>query len=103
MNGDVVRLNGRERGRRHLITGGAGFIGSHLVDQLVERGDHVVVLDDLSTGTKANLQHLADSPAVQFVEGSTTDPDLVDDLMSSVDRCLHLASTVGVKLVVSKP
>ena len=86
---------------RHLVTGGAGFIGSHLADRLVARGDQVVVLDDLSTGRMANLDHLADSPAVELVEGSTTDPALVDELMSSVDRCLHLASAVGVQLIVS--
>src|SRR5215217_6171341 len=101
--GDIVRLNGRRERTCHLLTGGAGFIGSHLVDVLVARGDHVTVLDDLSTGHIGNLEHVLDHPSVEFIEGSTTDAELVDGLMSSVDCCLHLASTVGVKLVVSQP
>jgi UDP-glucose 4-epimerase len=103
MRGEVISLNGRISPRRHLITGGAGFIGSHLADLLVARGDHVVVLDDLSTGRVANLEPLLLSPSVEFVEGSTLDARLVDELMRTVDDCLHLASTVGVQLVVSKP
>jgi UDP-glucose 4-epimerase len=98
-----VRLNGRRERLRHLLTGGAGFIGSHLVDLLVARGDQVTVLDDLSTGQTGNLEHVLDHPSVELVVGSTTDAELVDSLMSSVDCCLHLASTVGVKLVVSQP
>jgi UDP-glucose 4-epimerase len=88
---------------RHLITGGAGFIGSHLVDALTTRGDSVLVLDDLSTGRIENLEHAMGSDLVEFVEGSVTDQDLVDDCMRSVDSCLHLASAVGVQLVVSRP
>jgi UDP-glucose 4-epimerase len=94
---------------RHLITGGAGFIGSHLVDALVERGDQVVVLDNLSTGRAENLEHLLADPTENgnarftFVEGSTSDAELVDELMATVDRCYHLASAVGVQLVCEKP
>jgi UDP-glucose 4-epimerase len=90
---------------RYLITGGAGFIGSHLVDALTTRGDHVLVLDDLSTGRLENLDELRDGldGAVEFVEGTVTDEALVDDCMSSVDACLHLASAVGVQLVVAQP
>jgi UDP-glucose 4-epimerase len=88
---------------RHLITGGAGFIGSHLVDVLTTRGDAVLVLDDLSTGARENLEPAVASNLVELVEGSVTDADLVDDLMRSVDDCLHLASAVGVQLVVSRP
>jgi UDP-glucose 4-epimerase len=88
---------------RHLITGGAGFIGSHLVDLLTTRGDTVVVLDDLSTGARENLEPALASNLVEFVEGSVLDADLVDDLMRSVDACVHLASAVGVQLVVSRP
>jgi UDP-glucose 4-epimerase len=88
---------------RYLITGGAGFIGSHLVDALTTRGDSVVVLDDLSTGRRENLEHVLDSGLVEFIEGSVVDQGLVDDCMRSVDRCVHLASAVGVQLVVSKP
>lgn len=90
---------------RYLITGGAGFIGSHLVDALVARGDHVLVLDDLSTGSLANIEHLlhSDSEHVEFVEGDMCDADVVDEYMRSVDACFHLASAVGVKLIVSDP
>jgi nucleoside-diphosphate-sugar epimerase len=91
---------------RYLITGGAGFIGSHLVDALTTRGDHVLVLDDLSTGRLENLDELHDADdarAVEFVEGSVTDEALVDDCISSVDVCLHLAAAVGVQLVVAQP
>lgn len=88
---------------RHLITGGAGFIGSHLVDALITRGDEVLVLDDLSTGRAENLEHLTDSDRFKLVEGSVLDHSLVDDLMSRCDRCFHLASAVGVKLIISQP
>jgi UDP-glucose 4-epimerase len=88
---------------RHLITGGAGFIGSHLVDTLTMRGDAVLVLDDLSTGSRENLEPALASNLVEFVEGSVLDADLVDDLMRSVDGCVHLASAVGVQLIVSRP
>jgi UDP-glucose 4-epimerase len=88
---------------RYLITGGAGFIGSHLVDALTTRGDSVLVLDDLSTGRIENLQHILESDLVEFVEGSILDQDVVDDCLRSVDACVHLASAVGVKLVVSRP
>jgi UDP-glucose 4-epimerase len=88
---------------RFLITGGAGFLGSHLVDALVARGDHVTVLDNFSTGRRTNIEHLLDSPQVSMVDGSVTDAALVDQLMASVDRCFHLASAVGVQLIVSNP
>jgi nucleoside-diphosphate-sugar epimerase len=88
---------------RYLITGGAGFIGSHLVDVLTARGSSVVVLDDLSTGSRENLELALGSNLLQFVEGSVLDEDLVDGCMRSVDGCLHLASAVGVQLVVSRP
>ena len=88
---------------RHLITGGAGFIGSHLTEALIAAGDSVVILDDFSTGRRENVAHLAGSPAVTLAEGSVLDPGLVDDLIADVDTCIHLASVVGVKLVVSRP
>jgi UDP-glucose 4-epimerase len=88
---------------RYLITGGAGFIGSHLVDALTTRGDSVLVLDDLSTGRRENLEHVLDSGLVEFVEGSVVDQSVVDECFDSVDRCVHLASAVGVQLVVSRP
>jgi UDP-glucose 4-epimerase len=88
---------------RYLITGGAGFIGSHLADALIGRGDAVVVLDDLSTGRKVNLEQHAGHEKFSFVEGSVLDAELVDELVGSADVVMHLASAVGVQLVVDKP
>ena len=88
---------------RYLITGGAGFIGSHIADALTARDDAVSILDDFSTGRRANVEHLVASGCVELVEGSVTDSELVGELMADCDRCLHLASTVGVRLVVSYP
>jgi len=89
--------------RGSLITGGAGFIGSHLADALVARGERVVILDDLSTGRLGNVSHLVDADSVELIEGCATDPELVDAAMESVDSCFHLASAVGVQLVVDRP
>jgi UDP-glucose 4-epimerase len=88
---------------RYLITGGAGFIGSHLADVLAARGNRVLALDDLSTGDPKNLENAIGSNLVELLEGSVLDEDLVDGCMRSVDACLHLASAVGVQLVVSRP
>ena len=85
---------------RVLITGGAGFIGSHISDVLVARGDQVVIVDNLSTGSRENVEHLLGSKQVELVEGSVLDELLVDELMAGADACFHLASTVGVELVV---
>jgi len=86
-----------------LITGGAGFVGSHVADALVARRDDVVVLDDFSTGRRANIEHLIASGSAELIEGSVTDAPLIDELMSRCDCCLHLASAVGVRLVVAHP
>jgi UDP-glucose 4-epimerase len=85
---------------RYLITGGAGFIGSHLTDALVARGDEVLVLDDLSTGRVENIEGALGSGRVEFVEGSVCDEELVDECMEATGACFHLASAVGVKLIV---
>jgi UDP-glucose 4-epimerase len=88
---------------RYLVTGGAGFIGSHLVEALAARGERVVVLDDLSTGSRRNIEHLLSTGSAELVEGSILDAELVDSCMSSVDVCFHLAAAVGVQLIVSQP
>ena len=86
-----------------LITGGAGFIGSHLADYLVGQGDQVILLDDLSTGRLANIEHLQARSDVEFVLGSILNPDLVDHVVSRVDVVYHLAAAVGVQLIVNRP
>lgn len=73
------------------------------MDALLGRGDGVVILDDLSTGRRENIEHVLRSDRVQLVEGSILDAPLVDDLMRSVDGCFHLASAVGVQLIVERP
>lgn len=88
---------------RYLITGGAGFIGSHLADALLDAGDEVTILDDFSTGRRANVEHIAANSAVELIEGSVTDLELVGELVDGCDCCLHFASAVGVELVVSYP
>lgn len=93
------------RSRRYLITGGAGFIGSHLVDALIARGgcDQITILDDLSTGRLENIERFIVDEDVTFIEGSVTDSDLVDELMAQSDFCIHLASAVGVQMIVNEP
>src|SRR5262245_46572005 len=88
---------------RVLITGGAGFIGSHLAEALLERGNEVDVLDDLSTGRLDNIRHLMTHPRFSYTIGSVTDESAVADLMDQCDMAFHLAAAVGVRLVVSKP
>ena len=88
---------------KFLLTGGAGFVGSHLLDQLVNRGDSVVVLDNFSTGRKENISHHSQNKAVEVVEGSILDADLVDKLVSKSDRVFHLAAAVGVFNIVKYP
>ena len=86
-----------------LITGGAGFIGSHLADRLLAEGHRVIVLDNLSTGSHSNIEHLLDRSDFEFVLGSILNADLVDDLMARSDGVFHLAAAVGVELIVEKP
>jgi UDP-glucose 4-epimerase len=88
---------------RYLVTGGSGFIGSHLCDRLISDGHHVLILDDLSTGRLGNIEHLLESGHVEFVEGSVLDGNLVRELLEATDACAHLASVVGVSLVVDRP
>ena len=86
-----------------VITGGAGFIGSHLCDHLVAHGHEVVVLDDLSTGSLSNLSQLEGSPAFRFVQGDILDRELVDELVAEADTVFHLAAAVGVYNIVDNP
>ena len=88
---------------KYLITGGAGFIGSHTADALVARGDSVVILDNLSTGNHHNIEHLIGNELVTFNSGSILDSALVDRLVSEVDQVVHLAAAVGVFTIVDKP
>ena len=88
---------------RYLVTGGAGFIGSHLSDALLARGDEVTVLDDLSTGDPSNLAEARHAPGFRFVEGSILDHPLVTGLAAQADVVVHLAAAVGVKLIVERP
>ena len=88
---------------RILITGGAGFIGSHLSERLIAEGHSVIALDDLSTGRKENLAGLAGSNRFRFVEGTILDPALVQGLTDEADVIFHLAAAVGVKLIMDEP
>jgi UDP-glucose 4-epimerase len=88
---------------RTLVTGGAGFIGSHLVELLLRRGDDVLVLDDLSTGRMQNLSAVSDDPRLSVWLGSILDDELVDRAMRSCDRVYHLAAAVGVHVIVDHP
>ena len=86
-----------------LITGGAGFIGSHLARRLISRGDSVVALDDLSTGSVENLRDLRSAEAFELHVGCVSDRPLVAELMDDCDVVYHLAAAVGVRLIVEQP
>ena len=88
---------------RYLITGGAGFIGSHLADALVGRGDDVSLLDNLSTGHRDNVRHLVDSGRVELTEVSILDESLARKFVADADVVVHLAASVGVQLIVEHP
>jgi UDP-glucose 4-epimerase len=88
---------------RVLITGGAGFIGSHLSDYLIAQGDDVWALDDLSTGYVGNIEHLRSHPRYHFYVESVTNVPLVAELVDCCDVVVHLAAAVGVRLVVDSP
>ncbi|MEV6980527.1 GDP-mannose 4,6-dehydratase [Sphaerisporangium sp. NPDC051017] len=90
-------------GKTYLITGGSGFIGSHLTDSLLARGDSVFILDNLSTGRLANIEHVIGHPRLRFVQGSVLDELIVDELVHRCDVVVHLAAAVGVKLIVEHP
>ena len=88
---------------RVLITGGAGFIGSHLAEALLDRGDDVFVLDNLSTGSIDNIQHLKGHPKFHYTIDSVTNEPLLAEMIDRADTVVHLAAAVGVKLIVEAP
>lgn len=88
---------------RVLITGGAGFIGSHLADAYLKRGDEVCVIDDLSTGRIDNIQHLKGNPNFQYTIDTVHNHPLTAELVDQCDVVFHLAAAVGVKLIVESP
>ena len=88
---------------RFLITGGAGFIGSHLAERLLQRGDSVVLLDNLSTGSMENIRHLKSSESMSYHLDNLENRQLVAELVDDADIVVHLAAAVGVKLIVESP
>ncbi|MCD0458433.1 NAD-dependent epimerase/dehydratase family protein [Roseiconus lacunae] len=90
-------------GKTQLITGGAGFIGSHLAQKLLDRGDHVLIVDDLSTGNRANLEAILGHPRLEFIDGGVEDDRLVAEVVGRADCVYHLAAAVGVALIAKQP
>jgi nucleoside-diphosphate-sugar epimerase len=87
----------------HLITGGAGFIGSHLADYLLDRGEKVIVIDNLTTGKYSNIEHLEGRSGFQCYIDDIRNETLIDELVRHADRIYHLAASVGVRLIIDKP
>jgi UDP-glucose 4-epimerase len=90
-------------GHTYLVTGGAGFIGSHLAEALLADGHRVLVLDDFSTGRVENVEHLRSNPSFEVVVGSVTNRDATAPLVEKCDGVFHLAAAVGVRLIVQSP
>ena len=86
-----------------MITGGAGFIGSHLADAYLQRGDEVYAIDDLSTGSIDNIQHLKTNERFHYTIDSVHNQPVVAELVDRCDVIFHLAAAVGVKLIVESP
>jgi UDP-glucose 4-epimerase len=88
---------------RYLITGGAGFIGSHLAEYLLARGDRVILLDDLSTGSIENIRHLKNDPRMSYFLEPIENRHVLAELVDEADVIFHLAAAVGVKLIIESP
>ena len=88
---------------RYLITGGAGFIGSHLAERLLKQGEHVVLLDNLSTGSMENVRHLKGRENLEYHLDGIENRQLLAELVDDADVIVHLAAAVGVKLIVESP
>src|SRR5712692_5076832 len=88
---------------RALITGGAGFIGSHLAERLLNDGDHVTVVDNLVTGSIDNIRHLLDEPEFEFVAESVLNEGLMEHMIRRCDVDYHLAAAVGVRWIIDDP
>ena len=88
---------------RNLITGGAGFIGSHLAEYLLDNGEEVAIIDDLSTGSFENIKHIVRRPGFTYYIGKVEDGQLIDRIIENIDRVYHLAAAVGVRLIVDDP
>jgi len=86
-----------------LVTGGAGFIGSFLAEELLSRGYRVYAIDNLSTGSLDNIEHIRDNPNFIFEVGTILDETLMEQLISACDIVYHLAAAVGVRLIIEKP
>jgi UDP-glucose 4-epimerase len=86
-----------------LVTGGAGFIGSHLCERLLGEGHRVTAIDDFSTGSRANIAHLASDDRFELIEGTVLDEALMERLIARAGRVFHLASAVGVRLIMEQP
>ena len=86
-----------------LVTGGAGFIGSHLCDALLQSGHNVLALDDFSTGKKENLLNLTSNPRFTFVNGSILDREMVERMVDQSDSVMHFAAAVGVQKILNDP
>lgn len=89
--------------KKILITGGAGFIGSHLAEKLLRKGQEIFVIDNLSTGRLENIAHLKGNRNFHFIEGSVLDEKLMAEIIRKIDQIYHLAAVVGVKLILGRP
>jgi UDP-glucose 4-epimerase len=86
-----------------LITGGAGFVGSHLADRLIKDGHEITVIDDLSTGRYSNIEHLEDTGGFRLIIDTVLNQPLMEELIRETDRVFHMASAVGVRLIMEQP